>query len=83
MGSCATILLKFHPGLSLAQKLWSWRGYDPFAYLNVRFTRNFITTDLNKNQNCLDSYVQNYFNTESVGDQSCSPLEVILNEFCL
>ena len=36
-----------------------------------------------KNQNCLICYEQNYFNRKSVGVQRCTPLQVILNEFCL
>ena len=44
------------------------------------FTHNFTSIDF-KNQNCLISYVQNYFNQTSIGLKPSTPSEVILKEF--
>ena len=38
-------------------------------------------TDKKKNQKCVTSYVQNYFEQNSVGVQPWTPLEIILDEF--
>ena len=38
---------------------------------------------IKKNQNCLNSYVQNYSNQKSVAVQPRTSLEIILSGFCL
>ena len=47
-----------------------------------RFTRDFTNTDP-KIRKWLLYYVKNYFNRTSVEVQPCTPLEIMLNGFCL
>ena len=47
-----------------------------------RFTRDFTNTD-KKIRKWLLYYVKNYFNRKSVEVQPCTPLEIMLNGFCL
>ena len=53
-----------------------------FQKISHRFTRDFTNTD-KKIRKWLLYYVKNYFNRKSVEVQRWTPLEIMLNEFCL
>ena len=53
-----------------------------FRQISHRFTHDFTNTD-KKIQKCLISFVKKYFNQKSIEVQPWTPLEVILNKFCL
>ena len=87
----------FHPVFTSSYRKWSFcykSSGDGVGHvcLNLNFRQIFpqfytwfykYRLKKKKNQKCLISYVKNYFNRKSVEVQPWTPLEVILNEFCL